>query len=134
MVRLILAVVAAVSLVASVHADALNLLRAGLAARVRGDFNTAIAYYTQAIDTGELTQSQLAVVLNSRGVTYDFIGEPDKAIADFNAAIRINADYGEAYINRGLAWVKKHDYDRAVADFTGPRACTIARGCPRKLG
>ena len=91
----------------------LNLLRAGLAARVRGDFSTAIAYYTQAIDTGELTQSQLAVVLNSRGVAYDFIVEPDKAIADFNAAIQINANYGEAYINRGLAWVKKHDYDPA---------------------
>jgi tetratricopeptide (TPR) repeat protein len=118
MVRLILAVVAAVSLVASVHADALNLLRAGLAARVRGDFNTAIAYYTQAIDTGELTQSQLTVVLNSRGVAYDFTGELDKAIADFNAAIRINANYGEAYINRGLAWVKKRDYDRGLADFT----------------
>jgi hypothetical protein len=54
-----------VSFVASVHADALNLLRAGLAARVRGDFNTAIAYYTQAIDTGELTQAQRAVVLNA---------------------------------------------------------------------
>src|SRR6516164_6505646 len=118
MVRLILAAVAAVSLVASVHADALNLLRAGLAARVRGDFNTAIAYYTQAIDTGELTQVQLAVVLNSRGVAYDFIGEPDRAIADFNAAIQINANYGEAYINRGLAWVKKRDYDRGLADFT----------------
>jgi tetratricopeptide (TPR) repeat protein len=46
-------------------------------------------------------------VLNSRGVAYDIKGDPDKAITDFDAAIRIKADYGEAYINRGLAWVKK---------------------------
>ena len=98
---------------ASAHADALNLLRMGLAARMRGDLNGAIHHYTQAIDTGELTQLQLAVVLNSRGVAYDMTGEPDKAIADFNAAIQINAEYGEAYVNRGLAWAKKRDYDRA---------------------
>jgi tetratricopeptide (TPR) repeat protein len=118
MFRFVLAVTIAVSFAASAYADALSLLRAGLAARVRGDFNAAIVYYTQAIDTGELTQAQLAVVLNGRGVAYDFIGEPDKAITDFNAAIQINANYGEAYINRGLAWVKKRDYDRGLADFT----------------
>jgi tetratricopeptide (TPR) repeat protein len=118
MVRLILAVLIAVSFVVAVHADALDLLRAGLAARLRGDFEAAISFYTQAIDTGELTQSQLAVVLNSRGVAYDIQGKPDSAIADFNAAIQINGDYGEAYINRGLAWVNKLDYDRAIADFT----------------
>jgi tetratricopeptide (TPR) repeat protein len=118
MVRLILAVPIAVSFVIAVHADALDLLRAGLAARLRDDFEAAISFYTQAIDTGELTQSQLAVVLNSRGVGYDIKGKPDSAIADFNAAIQINGDYGEAYINRGLAWVNKLDYDRAIADFT----------------
>ncbi len=118
MVRLILAVATAVSFVVSVHADALNFLRAGLAAKLRSDFEAAISFYTQAIDTGELTQSQLAVVLNSRGVAYDIKGKPDSAIADFNAAIQINGDYGEAYINRGLAWVNKLDYDRAIADFT----------------
>jgi tetratricopeptide (TPR) repeat protein len=118
MVRLILVVVSVFGLIASAHADALNLLRMGLAARMRGDLNGAIHHYTQAIDTGELTQLQLAVVLNSRGVAYDMTGEPDKAIADFNAAIQINAEYGEAYVNRGLAWAKKRDYDRAEADFT----------------
>ena len=51
-------------------------------------------------------------------MAYDITGESDKAIADFNAAIQINANYGEAYINRGLAWVKKRDYDRGLADFT----------------
>jgi tetratricopeptide (TPR) repeat protein len=118
MVRLILVAVSVFGLIASAHADALYLLRMGLAARMRGDLNGAIHHYTQAIDTGELTQLQLAVVLNSRGVAYDMTGEPDKAIADFNAAIQINAEYGEAYVNRGLAWAKKRNYDRAEADFT----------------
>jgi tetratricopeptide (TPR) repeat protein len=118
MVRIIFAMVTTLGFVATVHADALNLLRAGLAARTRGDLTAAIEYYSQAINTGELTQGQVAVVLNGRGVAYDIKDELDKAIADFNVAIRINPNYGEAYVNRGLGWAKKRDYDRAIADFT----------------
>jgi tetratricopeptide (TPR) repeat protein len=118
MVRFVLAVLIATSFAASAHADVLDLLRAGLAARIRGNFDAAISYYTQVIDTGELGQAQLAIVLNARGVAYDITGEPDKAINDFNVAIQINADYWEAYSNRGLAWIKKREYDRAAADFT----------------
>jgi tetratricopeptide (TPR) repeat protein len=118
MARLISGIATALCFVASVHADSLNLLRAGLAARIRGDLSAAIHYYTQAIDTGELAEPQLAIVLNSRGVAYDIQGHPDRAIADFDAAIRINPDYGEAHINRGLAWAKKREYSRAFEDFT----------------
>jgi tetratricopeptide (TPR) repeat protein len=118
MVRFVLALGIAISFAASVHADVLDLLRAGLAARVRGNFDAAISYYTQAIDTGELGQAQLAIVLNARGVAYDVTGEPGKAISDFNVAIQINPDYWEAYSNRGLVWIKKHEYDRAAEDFT----------------
>jgi len=100
------------------HADALDLLKAGLAARRSGDLDAAIKFYSQAIATGSLSSANLAIVLGSRGIAFDMKGETDKAIEDFNEAIRLNADYDSAYIYRGLAWVKKHDYGRAISDFT----------------
>ena len=100
------------------HADALDLLKAGLAARSRGDFAAAADFYTQAIDTGSLSDANRAVVLASRGVAYDMIGETDRAIDDFDTAIRLYPDYGKTYIYRGQAWAKKRDFNRATTDFT----------------
>ena len=88
------------------HADALGLLKAGLAARIRGDFGAAVKLYTQAIDTGSLSDANRAVVLASRGVAYDMIGETDRAIDDFDTAIRLAPDRGTTYIYRGRAWAK----------------------------
>ena len=102
----------------SAQSEVLDLLKAGLAARGRGDFDGAIYYYTQAVATGELNSSNLSTVLNSRGVAYVVKGESDRAIADFDTAIRLKPGYGEAYINRGLAWGQKRDFDRAITDFT----------------
>ena len=57
-------------------------------------------------------------MFNSRGVAYDIKGDTDRAIADFDAAIRLKPEFADAYINRGLAWIEKRDYERAIADFT----------------
>jgi tetratricopeptide (TPR) repeat protein len=100
------------------HADVFDLLKAGLAARIQGDFGAAIKFYTEAIDTGSLSDANRAVVLASRGVAYDMIGETDRAIDDFDTAIRLYPDYGKTYIYRGLAWAKKRDFNRAADDFT----------------
>ena len=41
----------------------------------------------------------------------------DRAIADYDQAIRLNPNYAAAYNSRGLAYDDKRDYDRAIADF-----------------
>lgn len=114
------------SLTSVAYADVLDLLRAGLAARNRGDMDAAIHYLTQAIETGKLSQSDLATVTASRGVAHDAKGATAKAIADFDAAIGLEPRFGEAYIYRGLAWQKVRDYQRAISDFT-----EAARVAPR---
>jgi tetratricopeptide (TPR) repeat protein len=43
--------------------------------------------------------------------------EHDKAIADFNEAIRLDPKFASAYSNRGVAWYNKKEYDKANADF-----------------
>jgi tetratricopeptide (TPR) repeat protein len=50
-----------------------------------------------------------------------YLKEPqtvDQAIADFDELIRRGAHLAPAYNGRGYAWLKRKDYDRAVADFT----------------
>ena len=44
-------------------------------------------------------------------------GDYERAIADFNEAIRLDPKDAAAYRNRGFAWKSKGDYDRAIADY-----------------
>jgi tetratricopeptide (TPR) repeat protein len=44
--------------------------------------------------------------------------QPDKALADYNEAIRLAPNFQRAYINRGVHFLEQHDYERAVNDFT----------------
>ena len=45
------------------------------------------------------------------------MGENDKAIADFTAAIRQNPKDAEFYNNRGIVWKRKGEFDIAIADY-----------------
>ena len=44
--------------------------------------------------------------------------ECDLAIKDCNKAIKLKPDYAEAYYNRAVAYGKKNEIDRAIADFS----------------
>lgn len=43
--------------------------------------------------------------------------DPDRAIADYDAAIRSDPQNAAAYFHRANAWHVKKDYDRAIADY-----------------
>ena len=54
---------------------------------------------------------------NNRGNARRAKQEYDKAIADYNEAIRLDPTYALTYENRGIAWHAKQEYDKAVADY-----------------
>ena len=52
-----------------------------------------------------------------RGNAYGYIGEYDKAIADYDQAIKLKPHYAKAYYHRGVAYCKKREYDKAIKDY-----------------
>ena len=53
----------------------------------------------------------------NRGSAWGAGGEYDRAIADYNQAIRLDPKGAKAYYNRGMAWDKKRSLKAALADF-----------------
>jgi tetratricopeptide (TPR) repeat protein len=53
----------------------------------------------------------------NRGNGYNKKRDYDRALADYDQAIRLKPDYATAYHNRGLIYRTKRDYDRAIVDF-----------------
>jgi tetratricopeptide (TPR) repeat protein len=60
---------------------------------------------------------KLAEAFNNRGVGYRLKGDYERAIQDYNQAIKLNAKFATAYNNRGVAHDRKGEYDRAILDY-----------------
>lgn len=85
--------------------------------RTISDSDQALAYCTAAIESGRLSTANLAVTFNNRGDAYHQKGNYDRAIQDYDQAIRLNPGFALALNNRGLAYEDKGNYDRAIQDY-----------------
>lgn len=86
----------------------------GLAFYRNGDFDQAIAAYSEAIRR----RPAFAEAYYERGLTHVQMGDLDAAIADYTDAIRLRPEYRQAYNNRGVAYAQREDYDKAIEDCT----------------
>jgi len=53
----------------------------------------------------------------SRGGVYVKLGNHKQAIADYNKAIKLNAEFPLAYYNRGLAYSAFGNHNQAITDL-----------------
>lgn len=129
----------------------LDLARAlnarGLAHQAKGDFDRAIADYTEAVRVdprfvfGHLNRGwahnekreyssaivnlneairldpRLAAAWNQRGIALRNQGQLDMALADFTQAIRLAPKYARAYAGRGRTQIERHEPEKALADL-----------------
>ena len=78
-----------------------------------GEHDEAIAIFDRLIASNPNNH-----LYRARGVSYELGGKHDKAIADFNEAISLEARDFDSYLLRGRVWAMLREYERAVADFT----------------
>ena len=79
--------------------------------------NLAVAVCSRAIESRQFTGRSLARMHARRGGAYQALGDTKRALADYNASMRIDPTYPASYLNRGNAWFHGGDFDRAFADY-----------------
>lgn len=86
--------------------------KSGLDKFQQGDFQGAIQSWTQAIQ-----QNPNATIYYSRGLAYRRVEDNQKALTDYNQALRFNPKYVKAYVNRGNVRDDLGDKQGALADY-----------------
>lgn len=97
------------------------------AAAVEGSLDRAIAAYTVALRSGDLTPVHAALAHYNRADALYRLRRYDEAIADYDAAIEKDPSFADAYYNRGYAHQASGDRRRAIADFREARALGLQR-------
>jgi tetratricopeptide (TPR) repeat protein len=83
----------------------------------RGD-NRSLQACTDSLSQELLTGPGRASTLVNRGIVYLNRGEVDRALMDFEAAIRADPTMAEGYTNRGLVLLRQENYQGAVTDIS----------------
>lgn len=71
---------------------------------------------TRAIDGGKLAGQRLAAVYTQRGFLQRE-KQPDNALADYNAALKVQPDFVTALSNRAWIYMTRGQYDAALQDL-----------------
>lgn len=83
--------------------------------KLKGD--ASIRACSAVIEAGTYDAADLATAYLNRGLEYFALRAYDQAIADYTAAIRLDAKKADVYNNRGNAYHVKRDYAKAIRDF-----------------
>jgi tetratricopeptide (TPR) repeat protein len=80
---------------------------------------------TRLLLQGNGTAEQLSTVYLSRGVGHAWLGQDNEALADYDAALRLNANSALALSNRGTLLWSEHQEARAKADLSAALAVPV---------
>jgi tetratricopeptide (TPR) repeat protein len=96
----------------------------GVLAFGEGRIEQAVELFTSAIQSGNLAPEALSIALSNRGVAWDHLGDFDRAIADYEAALAIapadaavRADLAASHLRRGDANILLGEEAAAEADY-----------------
>lgn len=80
-------------------------------------YRESIFYFTKAIDENNSIGCSFSLAYFYRATAYYYIGEFEKAIADFNESSYVMSDDFKFYLFRGLTFFSLKKYDEAETDF-----------------
>lgn len=83
----------------------------------RNDFAKDTDPCDRAIRDGITTRRDKMKTHVNRGIIHNRNGDLTAAVADFNAAIAMDDNIAEAYLNRGNSYYLSARYDDAIADY-----------------
>jgi tetratricopeptide (TPR) repeat protein len=83
-----------------------------MAKHATGDQQGALADANQALRHGNW-----AIALHNRGCAYAAMHDDDRALGDFDEAIRLDAGLVDAWVGRAGIWTRRDDHGRAIADL-----------------
>lgn len=110
------AALALVTFVSPAAAGGLDAVKQGQAAERAGNRNEALRAYTEAIQAGDLTGTQLAFAYYRRGSVRGFLGDNVNGIADYSKSLELNPKLGAAWSLRGYLRGVVGQYDLADQD------------------
>ncbi len=73
---------------------------------------------TRIIKSGDLSGADLSWAFINRGLAYEQVRRPERALGDYNTALLLNPDDAVGFNNRGNVLAKMGDLEGAVADHT----------------
>ena len=82
------------------------------------DLSCRIEGCTRWLEDKEESAANRAVAYNNRGLAYQAKGDNDRALIDYNEAIRIDPKFPAAYFNRGAVYQAKGNNDLASHDYS----------------
>ena len=117
MLRLILMSIALLAFGDASSAQSTDEAKKCAAEAERNDFDLAIDYCTQAIQKSGLSDQELAIVFHNRGLAYHNKKDYERAVQDYDHAIRLGLNDADLFYRRGLVYFENNDYNRAIRDF-----------------
>jgi lipoprotein NlpI len=83
----------------------------------QNEFDLATDHCTGAMQSGELSDQERALIFIRRGLAYHNNKDFDRAIQDYEQAMRLGVNDWTPFYRRGLVYLEQNNYGQAIQDF-----------------
>ena len=89
-----------------------------IAARIHYTSSKDLQNCTYALDRSAMSIRDRAATIGNRGIIYMALGEYDKAIEDFNTALKLHPEFLEVHVNIGNVYFIDKEFNKALVEYT----------------